>query len=150
MASTPTTAGGLNADQLAARNAFLDPDVKPKSVLVEHKGKKLEVRQPTLGVRNVIQRSARVELDPEQIEAAKKGGSERVRVQFDFGKMQIGAVIACTYFPGTDVKVFNDIDAPALERALAGGGIDKLVDAAMAMVNVKQVDVEKNSETTQS
>jgi hypothetical protein len=138
----------LTPEQAAVRTAFLTSP-KPKVVLVEHNGAKLEVRQPTLGVRNDIHRQARVEVDADEDEKPKKKKG-KVNLQFDLGRMQIAAVVACTFFPGTDSKVFNDLDLPALEGALAGGGIDKLVTASMEMLNVKQELIEKNSAATPS
>jgi hypothetical protein len=144
----------MSPEQLALRNAFLKEE-KPKFILVEHNGVTLEVRQPTLGERNRVQQSSKVELDAEDIEALadsgnKKKAKKKIRFDFDYGRLQINAVIAYTYFPQTDVKVFNEVDVPTLESARAGGGIDKLLEAAMQMQNVKQEIIAKKSETTLS
>lgn len=150
------TQKALTPEQLSIREKFI---VSPaaKTELVEYNGAQLEVRQPTLAVRNAVNRQARIDLDRDQLEddddeksekKSKATKGKKVTVNFDLGRMQIGAVIACTYFPGTDVKVFNDIDAPILESALAGGGIDLLIAAAMRMLNVKASVIAKNSEPT--
>lgn len=137
----------LTPEQLAIRQAFISSPA-PTSEIVEYNGAQLEVRQPTLKVKNAVHRTAKIDVDRDQLdeEKAKTGG--KVSVNFDLGRMQIAAVIACTYFPGSDVKVFNDLDLPVLESALAGGGVDKLVAAAMRMLNVKVSVAEKKSSTT--
>lgn len=142
------------AEQIQARNAFLSGP-KPRTTIVEHNGHKLEVRQPSLGARNRVYKAAQISADTEsEGDNGHSNGHGRpknkVQVTFDLGKMQIVAVIACTYFPDTDVKVFSEIDFETLTSQLAGGGIDKLVSAAMDLLNVKQVDAEKKSESTQS
>lgn len=135
-------------EQIQARNAFLIGP-KPRTTIVEHNGYKLEVRQPSLGARNAIYKAAQISAESDA-ESPNGKAKHKVQVNFDLGKMQIIAVIACTYFPETDTKVFNDLDFETLTSQLAGGGIDKLVTAAMDLLNVKQVDVEKKSEPTLS
>jgi len=142
----------MTPEQIQARTAFLTSP-KARAVRVAHNGFELEVRQPTLGTRNAIYRSAQITAaETDETEGGHRNGkpTKKVQVNFDLGKMQIVSVIACTYFPETDVRVFNDVDYQTLSDQLAGGGIDKLVSAAMELINVKQVDVEKKSDSTQS
>jgi hypothetical protein len=142
----------LTADQQQIRNAFLTGP-KAKTELVEHNGFNLEVRQPTLGVRNRIYKAAQMgSADIEEEDEARPNGKpkQKVEIKFDLGKLQLSSVIACTYFPGTEQRAFSEHDYQTLSDQLAGGGIDKLVSAAMTMINVKEGVVAKKSEPTPS
>lgn len=139
-------------EQLRVRNAFLAKPTE-KTELVEYNGHTLEVRQPTRAVRGECYRAAAldVEVDEDEDERPKKRkGKVKAKVSFDMVKLQTLAIIACTYFPGTQTKAFNDLDYPSLAEQVAGGGADALGDIAMRLMNVKATVAEKKSETTQS
>jgi len=111
---------------------------------VEYGGAVVEVRQPTIGDRSVIYRSAG------KVEMGKDGSEEKAVVKMDLAALQLSAVIHCTYFKGCDVRVFGEPDRALLEKQYAGRAIDKLVEVAMRLVNVKGEVAAKKSEPTPS
>lgn len=140
----------LTQEQIDLRNLFLETG-KPQSELVTYKGRQLEVRQPTLELKGEIYRSARMDVEADE-EPVKKGGKLKAKVSFDMVRLELLAVIACTFFPDTDLKVFNDVDFAPLAKQYAGGAAAQLGDAAMRLMNVKTIveAAEKKSEATQS
>lgn len=145
----------LTPEQLELRNHFL-AGPKAQHELVEYRGKVLEVRQPTLELRGEIQRAARIDVEtdeetPESKRAAQRG-KIKAKVSIDVTRMEVLAVINLTYFPGTDVKVFNDVDFKSLSSQVTGGPAAMLGDAAMRLMNVKALleNAEKKSEATPS
>jgi hypothetical protein len=76
-------------------SALADDGIPPE--IVEHRGRKYEVRPPTLAQQRYFQRIAAV-----------KGETDGV-------KLLVAAVIGCTYVPGTQQRVFKEADAEVLE-----------------------------------
>lgn len=144
----------LTPEQIEIRNAFLNGP-KPREELVTYMGKQLAVRQPTLELKGEIQRAARIDVetdDDAETKAAAKRGKIRAKVSIDVTRMEALAVIALTYFPGTDVKVFNDVDYKSLVGQVTGGPAAQLGDVAMKLMNSKGLleEAEKKSEATPS
>jgi hypothetical protein len=121
-------------EQLHIRSALFNGS-KGRSEIIEYSGVEVEVRVPTVGARGAI------------FKASGISGGDMSRA--DFGKMQVSAVIACTYYKGTSQRVFQDTDYDELMNQPSGGVFDLLANAAINLLNVKE-DAAKKSETTPS
>lgn len=133
-------ADATNTALLDTRNAFLAKP-KPRSAIVEFGGRKVEVRQPTLGERSRIIRDSQI----------MKGSADKdgdVEVRTDSAEMQVLAIICCSYLPDSNTKIFSMADREELKSHFAGGGIDALAKAAIKLFNVKEGDAAKKSEPT--
>jgi len=92
----------------------------------------VEVREPGLKLRAAIFRAA----------GLASAGEDRT---IDMAALQVETVIALTYEPGTNVKIFNDADKPALMAQLAGGFVDDIFEVAQPLLNAKdEKEIEKN------
>jgi hypothetical protein len=90
----------------------------------------VEVREPGLKQRAAIFRAAGVTGEGAAI---------------DMAALQVETVVALTYEPGTNIKVFTDADKPALAAQLAGGFVDDIFEVAYPLMNAaKEEEVEKN------
>ncbi len=79
----------------------------------------VEVRQPSVEQRSSIMKAAGVRADGEVL----------------LDQLQVAAVVNCTYFPGTEDRVFTGHDRDTLLGMPAGGWFDALAQAAIEMVN---------------
>jgi hypothetical protein len=115
------------------RNAVLGAKPNFKTSVVEVDGQKYEIRQPTNKQRSVIMKSSRVE--------NSKGEKEA-----DDLMLTLNAIIALTYVPDTEEKVFEPTDYDMLSSLPAGGITDKLGNKAIQMLlNVGEDEVGKES-----
>lgn len=92
-----------------------------KSKTVDFEGQKYEVRAPSVRSRAQILRRAGV-LDEKKKET-------------DPGRMQVAAVIACTFDPESGERVFEEADFEALLEDPAGGVVDALAAPALEFLN---------------
>lgn len=91
----------------------------------------VEVREPGIKQRAAIFRAA--------------GVSSGEVASIDMAVLQVETVVALTYEPGTNVKVFGDADKPALAAQLAGGFVDDIFEVAYPLMNAaREEEVEKN------
>lgn len=91
----------------------------------------VEVREPGLKLRANIFRAA--------------GVSAGDASSIDMAALQVETVVALTYEPGTNVKIFTDADKPALAAQLAGGFVDDIFEVAYPLMNAaKEEEVSKN------
>ena len=93
-------------------------------VIVEIEGQKFEVRKPSLRERDQIIK-----------ESGMQGAKGKHDV--DTSMLQVTCVIALTYVPGTDEKVFELADMDTLLNQPAGGWIDDLATACMKSLGVE-------------
>lgn len=104
----------------------------PKLQLPDGQLAQVEVREPGLKQRAAIYRAAGI---------APGAESEGI----DMAQLQVEAVVALTYEPGTNVKVFADTDKPALLAQLSGGFVDDIFEVASELMNqAKEEEVSKN------
>ena len=107
-------------------------DVKPgRSETIElSNGVKVEVRQPTRGVRNrILQESC-----------------ETVGKETKFNAMAFAdrCVIQCTFNAETGNRVFKDSDYDEIEKLQNAEWFDELVEVVQRIISVTQKDMEKN------
>ncbi len=96
----------------------------------------IEVREPSVATRARIMKEAGVQ----------SGDMARL----DIARLQVEAVMVCSFVPGTNDRVFDDIDRDALMQLPPGGWIDALSAPAMRFLNLDEDDIKKNSATTAS
>lgn len=128
---------------LKTRNAFL-LKAKPRSVVVEFGGEKIEVRQPTIGERARIIRESQTLKGT----STKDGDGAEVELKTDSAELQALAIICCSYLPGTDQRVFSPADREELKAHYMGSAIEELANAAIKLFNVKESDAAKKSGQT--
>lgn len=110
----------------------------PPLLLQDGKLAQVEVREPGIKQRAAIYRAAGV----------SAAGEES---KFDMAQLQVETVVALTYEPGTNIKIYSEADKPALLAQLAGGFVDDIFEVAQPLMNsAKEQDVEKNSKGTAS
>ena len=102
------------------------------SEIVEYNGDEFEIRQPSVSVRSKILKKSSLSDDIDDLG----------KVEFD--KMQIYAVIYCTFIPGTDELVFDESDIPSLREQPTGSFVDEFAAVAMKLMNVKPEADAKN------
>jgi hypothetical protein len=95
----------------------------------------VEVREPSQKQRSDILRAA----GAHTIDQAKM-----TTRTLDMAALQVETVIALTYVPGTDIKVFSDADRAALLSQPAGGWPDDIFEVASPLMNVDEESLEKN------
>lgn len=100
--------------------------------IVEYNGDKFEIRQPSVSIRSKILKKASVSDDFDDFG----------KVEFD--KMQIYAVIYCTYIPDTDERVFDESDIPALKDQPTDSFVDEFATVAMRLMNARAEADAKN------
>lgn len=104
----------------------------PPLALPDGKPAQVEVREPGLKQRSAIYRAAGI-----------APGAEAEGI--DMAQLQVEAVVALTFEPGTNVKVFDDRDKPALLAQLSGGFVDDIFEVASELMNAaKEEEVSKN------
>lgn len=118
------------------RIATLGQPTNFKKEIVEINGEKFEVRQPSI--------AARAELRIKCMDTDNFG-----KPQFNSFKFMLWSVIANTFVPDTNDKVFEDTDYDVLISQPSGGFVDTLTEAAMRMSNVEVSSAKKSSETIQ-
>jgi hypothetical protein len=107
------------------------PAFKSTKVVVD--GREIEIREPTVKDRAAIFRAAKI-----------PGTGE-----FDNARVQVEAVMACAFVPGTQEKVFEVADLDMLLAQPVGGWFDDLQVAAMTFINGSAAAA-KNSKATAS
>lgn len=106
----------LRASTIGAKHVF-------KSKIVEHDGKKYEIRQPSIGLRSELRTLA------SNVEA---GG-----LKFNMLAFLVHAVIKMTYVPGTDILVFGETDYEAILAQPTGGYMDSFSEVASELLNIE-------------
>ncbi len=109
-----------------------------KRITVVFEDQEYEVRAPSVRARSKILTAAGLVDTDDQKGKGKK-------TQADAGKMQVCAVIACTFAPGTDERVFEDADVETLLDDPAGGIVDAVGEHALKFLNASaDKDAAKN------
>lgn len=121
----------------SAREALRSAGLKSreaKRVTVVFEDQEYEVRAPSVRARaKILDRAGLTETD------------EKKKNKADAGKMQVLCVIACTFAPGTDERVFEDADLETLLDDPAGGIVDALGEHALKFLNASaDKDAAKN------
>jgi hypothetical protein len=121
-------------DELRAAALASEPD---EFELVEHNGKKIEVRPPSMAQQRYFARASK----------EKKPG-EKGDVEQDGFKFLILAMIGCSYVPGTETKVFESADMEALlaKRMGRNGLVTKLTRVVHKLMNPVAEEVDKDFE----
>lgn len=109
---------GLRAAGLKSREG--------KKVIVTFEDQEYEVRAPSVRARSKILAAAGV---------VSADDDKKKKKDPDAGKMQVACVIACTFAPGTDERVFEDADLETLLDDPAGGIVDALGEHALKFLN---------------
>lgn len=136
MSPTPNLKNKLRAATLGKSRGFRKTLVEVAELGDDGAPLIVEVREP-----NVSQHS-RILSD-----AGLSGGDVS---KLDHARMQVAAVIACSFVPGTDEKVFDETDRAALLELPAGGWLAQLAQAAIAYLSPDEGAASKNSEGTAS
>lgn len=100
----------------------------PPLLLDDGQPAQVEVREPGLKQRSAIYRAAGIT------------GNEGEGI--DMAQLQVEAVVALTYEPGSNVKIYTDADKPALLAQLAGGFVDDIFEVASEVMNVTKAQEE--------
>lgn len=95
-----------------------------KSQIVDIEGFKVEVRYPTVGVREKL------------IKQSTKNG------ELDNYEFIFRAVVSLTFVPGTDESIFELTDKDILYSQSTGGTYDQLISKVSEVLNVEE-DLEK-------
>jgi len=117
--------------QLRSLTAGAKVEFKKESI--EWEGQSFEIRQPSVAIKSKIMQKSRISLDEEDKAAS-----------MDFGAMQIWSVIYCTYVPGTEELVFEEVDEATLSSKPSGSFVDKFAAIAMKLMNVEPDEAAKN------
>lgn len=115
------------------RSATLGKSNKLQSRTVTANGEQIELRQPTVKVRN------------ELLQAAKTPDGD-----VDFNDFLLRGVIQCAYVPGTKERIYEDEDYDVLAEQPTNSFVDDCSEELMSLLNVTPGDVEKNSAGTGS
>lgn len=102
------------------RAAFLGVKDERERVPVNWRGHEVEIVEPSAGERAKIRKSAM------QIQGQS--------ISIDQGELEVWAVIYCTYYPGTDERVFSEGDHDELLE-LGSSTLDVLADPAMKYIS---------------
>lgn len=122
----------MNKDKLRALTLGASKKFERKTVTIE--GQDFEVKQPSLKERGEFRKKA--------MKISEDG------TDFDIFEFQINAVMALTFVPGTEEKVFDSADRESFESAPCGGWFDKLAAVASELCNVKDADIKKAGAAT--
>ena len=114
-------------DDLRAKTLGDSPKFRHK--IIEYKGERYEMRQPTVRARSEIIRRAMYGNDGNAV---------------DMLAAMVWAVIFNTYVPGTDTQVFADTDYDALMAKPTGGFIDTFGEVATGLMDVDS-EIKKNN-----
>lgn len=126
------------------RSKVLGGAADAKKILLTINGAEVEVRQPSMASRARIMRAG----TPDAVLGKKRKKGAPVRNEIL--DVQIEAVIACTFVPGTNQPVFDAADRKTFMELPSGSWADKLFEAAMELINVDVEEAEKNSDAIQS
>lgn len=110
----------LRAQTLGAKATFV-------SKVVEYKGGKYELRQPSLAARRDI--------------FARCGNSDG---SIDMMTSLVWMVIYCTYVPDTDEKVYDESDFDGLMAKPTGSFVDTFGEMISALLNADVATAKKN------
>jgi len=113
------------------RAATLGKSKSLGSETVTVNGTQIELRQPTVKVRNDL------------LQAAKTEDGD-----VDFNDFLLRGVIQCAYVPGTNERVYEDADYETLAGQPTNSFVDECSEAVMRLMNVTPGAAEKNSEKT--
>ena len=113
------------------RAATLGKSKKLESRTITIDGQQVELRQPTVKIRNQLLRYAAT---PE--------------CDVDFNDFLLRAVIQCAYVPGTNERVYEDEDYDVLAERPTNDFVDEFSETIMGLMNVTPGEVEKNSNGT--
>lgn len=104
--------------------------------IVEYNGIEIEIRQPSIGGRADIMRKCKTTFKDRE-------GNEKET--FDMWEFLTMAVIYCSYVPGTEEKIFDDHDYESILASPTGSFIDEFSTELIAILNVDEEQIEKNS-----
>ena len=116
------------------RNATIGQKTQFSSETVEYNGVKVEIRQPTIEERALLNQRCITEYD--------NGPDRDPTVKFDHFEFFMWSIIQNTYVPGTDERVFEDTDYAVLKKLPTGSFMDVFQEPAARLMNVN-VDVKK-------
>ena len=102
---------------LALRAATLGKPKEPRKETVEFNGQKYEVRQPSIVTRDRIMKDSKDDKGAQQL-----------------GRMCALAVIACTFIPGTDNRLYTDADLDGMLGQPTGSFVDTLGNVAIRLM----------------
>lgn len=119
-----------NKDSLRSSTIGAEKDFAKE--IEEWDGKEFEIRQPSVSARSKILQKAQ-----------QKPGMENLG-DVELSKMQIYSVIYCTFVPGTNERVFDEGDIPALIEQPTDSFVDKFASTAMRLMNAKAEEKAKN------
>lgn len=110
------------------REATVGAKKRFSSENVEFNGVHIEVRQLSLADRRDYMTKA--------IDTQSK--------QVDMLKLQVYSIIASCYVPGTDEKIFDEVDYSAISNSVTGGYADILWESIQSLSNFTVEDAKKN------
>lgn len=133
----------------AIRSKTLGAEKNFASTTLEVHGEDVEVRQPTVAGKGRIIQKCKLSVDdmPEQGESDEESNEQIAQVMMqkvNMSEMKTWAAIYCTYVPGTDERVFDEVDFDALMKQPAGSWADDLGTEAMQLMNAKPEEDAKN------
>lgn len=105
---------------------MIDPDAGLERVTYE-------IRQPSIDARSAILTGA---------------GAFNKSKPTDTLKLQIHALVACAFVPGTDEKIFDVADFDSLKAQPTGSWADELSSVALGFLNVQQSEAAGKSAAT--
>ena len=120
-----------NRDELRA--ATLGAPKQFAHEIIEWNGCRFELRQPSVGDRNRLVKQC---MDD-------KGKPDAL-------ELMTRSVMACTFVPDTQEKVFDETDYDALVTSPSGGFVDRFGEKIMGLVYVDTGELEKNIGKTRS
>jgi hypothetical protein len=91
----------------------------------------VEVREPSIKLRASI------------FKAAGVTGADGEKI--DMAELQVETVVALTYVPDTNIKVYTDADKQALRQQLVGGFADDIFEFAYPLMNVSAEEEAKKN-----
>ena len=97
-------------------------------------GVDVEVREPTVGIRNRILKAAGFTAANQDVE--------------DIGGMQLAAVVECTYLPGGSERIFDWEDRDTIQNLPTSSWFDTLAAAALEIMNSEPAKAGKPSRKT--
>ena len=110
------------------RSATLGKGNKLQSEIIQVNGVDIELKQPTVKVRNQLLYQAQTE-----------------QGDVDFNDFLLRGIIQCAYVPGTNELIYEDEDYETMEGKPVNDFVDDCSNAVMRLLNVTPGDVEKNS-----
>lgn len=118
---------GATKDQIRALTLGSPNRFRTKTVEVN--GTKIELRQPSVGVRSDLRR---------KVTAISQDG-----IDFNLFEFLIYGAIECCFVPGTQERVFESTDYEAFRNCAPGGWFDDLCEEVSKILNIGKEEEEK-------